>query len=264
MDRERPRVLLSFDVEEFDIPAEFGRMIGDDDQVAVGAKGLERVLMVLERTGVVATLFCTVRFAQACPELIRNAVQRHELGSHGWQHDRLNVEDLMRSREALEHQFGVPVLGFRPARFQPVPAKAVRSAGYQYHSSENPIWLPGRYNHWNKPRTVYRQDGLVQIPISASPVLRFPLFWLAAKNYPEGIFRALTQWTLRRDGYVNLFFHPWELCEVGDWGLPFLVRARDGMKMSQWLERQIRWLQECAEFETLGAFAARYREGDQE
>ncbi|MFQ3670755.1 MAG: polysaccharide deacetylase family protein, partial [Verrucomicrobiia bacterium] len=209
---------------------------------------------VLEERGVVATLFCTVRFATAWSDLIRAAVVRHELGSHGWAHGRLEEGDVRRSREALEERFGVAVEGFRPARFQAVRTEVVREAGYRYQSSENPIWLPGRYNMLGRPRTVYREGGVVQVPISASPGLRLPLFWLAAKNYPESVFRAVAGWTLRRDGYLNLFFHPWEMCDVGRWRLPWVVGRRGGRPMARWLRRQIEWLKERAVFETLGGF----------
>lgn len=249
------RVLLSFDVEEFDLPLEFGRKIDEGEQMVVAGEGLERVLGVLQRCGVLATLFCTARFALARPDLVEAAVGAgHELASHGWEHGRFAEGDLWRSREALESRFGVKVAGFRPARFCPVRVEAVREAGYRYLSSVNPIWLPGRYNQWHRLRTIHEEGGLVQVPIGATPLVRLPLFWLAAKNYPEAFFRGLVGWTLRQDGYVNLFFHPWEFCELRAWGLPWWVRRR-GVGLMGWLEKQLGWLAQRARFEPLGIFA---------
>ncbi len=106
----------------------------------------------------------------------------------------------------LERLSGLPVTGFRRARFGAFDRRALRPAGYAYDSSDNPIWLPGRYNNWGKPRTAYKAaDGLAVLPVSASPLVRYPLFWLSFKHTPPALFRAVSRWTLARDGYLNLF-----------------------------------------------------------
>lgn len=72
---------------------------------------------------------------------------------------------------------------------------------------QNPIWLPGRYNKFFAPRRPYVRDGLVQIPAGTSPLIRWPLFWLAL-NAPLGISKLATTWALASDGDTNLYFHP--------------------------------------------------------
>ena len=263
MTREKPRILLSFDTEEFDLPGEYGEMPPLDVQLEVGARGLEAVLDLLDRLGpeARATFFTTAVFAQNRPALIARLLERHELASHGWSHTTFERGDAARSKEELERLSGRPVLGFRRARFGPFDRAELREAGYRYDSSLNPIWLPGRYNNLGKPRTVHRlPEGPVEIPVSASPCLRFPLFWLAFKHAPLPLFRAATRSALAADGHVNLFFHPWEFTSLEGFRLPGIVTRRAGEGMGDRLEAYLRWLRQQgdAAFETLGEFSARW------
>src|SRR5690625_1695603 len=66
-----PRVMLSFDLEEFDIPTEYGQAVDLDEQMAVGRRGAEATLAMLERLNVPATFFTTAHFAEAHPQLMR-------------------------------------------------------------------------------------------------------------------------------------------------------------------------------------------------
>jgi hypothetical protein len=257
-------VLLSFDAEEFDIPAEYGCTIGADEQLRVGGEGVRRVLGLLERAGVRATFFTTAVFARAFPDLVRRMVgEGHELASHGYAHSSWSDDDLARSRIALQEIAGVPVAGFRRPRMAPTSARKVLEAGYRYNSSENPIWLPGRYNRFFRPRRAYwalldrpgqatppepvvgsQADALLHIPASAAPLLRWPLFWLAFKRAPLCCTRLATRACIARDGYAALYFHPWEFCDLtadGGYALPTRVRQPDGDRLLNRLARYIAW-----------------------
>jgi hypothetical protein len=248
-------VLLSFDAEEFDIPNEYGRRLPEDAQAAVGAEGLSRVLDLLDRTGVPASFFTTVRLAEAAPALIRRLVDSgHELASHGVDHSLWSDGDLRKSRELLEAMGQVPVRGFRRARFQTTSAVALREGGYDYDSSEHPVWIPGRYNGWSIPRRPRLDQGVVRVPVSSSPVVRAPLFWLAFKNYPTGLYRAFCRWTLRTDGILALLFHPWEFCDLEGFGLPRYIGRPDGVALQRRLAALIGELKSLAEFVTYGAW----------
>ena len=50
-----------------------------------------------------------------------------------------------------------------------VSVTAVQKAGYTYDSSINPTYLPGRYNNFHLPRTIYTEENLTHIPASVSP-----------------------------------------------------------------------------------------------
>ena len=263
--RPDPLILLSFDVEEFDIVMERGNAIPVDEQFEVGRRGLEVVLELLDRAPArpKATLFTTAVFAERYAGLTRHAAERHEIASHGYSHaPELKAGDLERSKKSLEDVCGVPVVGFRRARMAPTDPRAIAAAGYTYNSSEHPVWLPGRYNNFFKPRLAYipaEAPTLVNIPVSATPVVRIPLFWLAFKNFPAWVNRLLARWTLGADGAVNFYWHPWEFCDIGGYGLPRLDRAVDGARLLKRLEDHIACLTDRGRFGTFAEYAERVR-----
>jgi hypothetical protein len=248
-------VLLSFDVEEFDFALEYGQDVAEPEQFGVSAEGLVLTLDMLDRLGFTATFFCTAHFALHHEGLIRRVAARHEVASHGFYHSRFEPDDLARSRLALERVCGMPVRGYRHPRLRSLDRRLVRDAGYTYNSSENPVWLPGRYNNLRRPRVAYTEGGLLNVPISATPLIRFPLFWLTFKNVPELLMWAASAWTLWSDGYINVFFHPWEFTRMAGYKIPTVAKRLDGEALLDRLERYLVWLGRRARFVTFGEFA---------
>jgi hypothetical protein len=258
----RQSALLSFDVEEFDLPVEYGRAISLDEQIRVGSEGLERVLDLLARRGVPATLFTTAVFAEARVDLVRRAVSEgHEIASHGWSHSSWDDQDAAKSRGALERIADVPVRGFRMARMAPIGADVLADAGYAYNSSEHPTWIPGRYNNLARPRRPFLSAGgrIVNIPASVSPAVRIPLFWLSFKNMPPVLYRGVVRWTLGADGDANFYFHPWEFADLGGYGLGPLSTGVNGRALVDRLDRFLVWMGRRAEWTTFGTYAERWR-----
>jgi len=258
--QQPPLACLSFDVEEFDAPLERGQQVPDDVQFETSRLGLERVLQVLRVRSAPCTLFCTVRFAQCYPDLIRSAAERHEIASHGWAHARVPVEDLRRSREELERIAGRPVIGFRMPRMAPVSKLELIRAGYRYNASEHPTWLPGRYNNFFKPRRPCFFGELLTIPASVTPVVRFPLFWLSFKNIPGPFYRAACAWSLRWDRSINLYLHPWEFADLSAFNLPAHAKRIDAERLVERFASFIEWLGTRARFATYAELDARFRE----
>jgi hypothetical protein len=120
-----------------------------------------------------------------------------------------------------------------------VDMNEVMKAGFEYDSSINPTWVPGKYNNLHLSRTVYIDQGMKRIPASVSPNLRIPLFWLSFKNFPYAYFKQLTIQTLEKDGYVCLYFHPWEFIDINDLGLPAFTRKLCGQPLLQRLDQLI-------------------------
>jgi peptidoglycan/xylan/chitin deacetylase (PgdA/CDA1 family) len=254
------QILLSFDIEEFDAPQEYGQSIPKEQQLATSLRGLERIVTLLDHLDLTATFFITANFAQHEPACVKQLAQRHEIASHGFWHSSFEENDLAKSRQTLEAISGQTVMGFRRARLAETDRRAIAAAGYRYNSSENPIWLPGRYNHFRDARTAYLTDELLNVPISASPLLRVPLFWLVFKNFPMWLIKATSRRTLGADGYLNIFFHPWEFCDISQTKLPWYVRRRCGQPMLNRLEHYLRWLkQRGGTFITLGEFDKQFR-----
>jgi peptidoglycan/xylan/chitin deacetylase (PgdA/CDA1 family) len=228
-------ILLSFDIEEFDMPFEYNKDISFEDQIEISTRGTNHILDILEKNQVKATFFSTVVFAQNAPDVIKRLLRDgHELASHGYYHSAFDKTHLATSRKALQEISSQDVIGFRMPRMKPVDDDEVRKAGYLYNSSINPTWLPGRYNNLSSPRTVFEKAGIWQIPASVSPNLRFPLFWLSFHNLPLWLYTFLAKSTYKKDGYLNVYFHPWEFTDLTNkerFGFPGYVSKNSGTKM---------------------------------
>lgn len=242
---ERKIVLLSFDIEEFEMPHEYGRSISFEEQMDVSRKGTERILDILSCYQVKATFYTTANFARHATDIIARIVQEgHELASHGWVHHEFEPEHLRMSKDVLEEIGQVPVYGYRMARMMPVPEQEVYAAGYAYNSSINPTFLPGRYNKLGEPRTHFFRENVMQLPASVTPLVRFPLFWLSFHNLPLWLYRALADRTIRHDGYLNVYFHPWEFMAIGPkekYNFPFYVTRNTDRNMMRRFESFVNW-----------------------
>ena len=226
-------IYLSFDIEEFDMPKEYGYDIAFERQIAISRKGLTAILDLLKKHQMRATFFSTVVFAQQVPDLTNRLIEEgHELASHTYYHSDFENEHLKRSKEALEQQFGVPVEGLRMPRMLEVSAEEVKKAGYRYNSSVNPTFLPGRYNKLHVPKRFFNENGLWQIPAAVS-WFRFPLFWLSFHNLPLWLYRFLLKRSVKSIGYAALYFHPWEFTDLHqkEFNFPAYVMRNSGEKM---------------------------------
>lgn len=226
-------ICLSFDIEEFDMPKEYGYDIAFERQIAISRKGLTAILDLLKKHQMRATFFSTVVFAQQVPDLINRLIEEgHELASHTYYHSDFENEHLKRSKEALEQQFGVAVEGLRMPRMLEVSAEEVKKAGYRYNSSVNPTFLPGRYNKLHVPKRFFNENGLWQIPAAVS-WFRFPLFWLSFHNLPLWLYRFLLKRSVKSIGYAALYFHPWEFTDLHqkEFNFPAYVMRNSGEKM---------------------------------
>jgi len=249
-----PLVLMSFDVEEFDIPLEYNFNIDVNEQMQKGKEGLDALLPILQEHQIATTLFTTANFALHFPEAIQQLGKHHEIASHTFYHSAFKNEDLLQSKITLEKISGKKVTGLRMPRMRYVAMGEVIKAGYTYDSSINPTWLPGRYNNFHLPRTKYMDEGMIRLPASVSPNLRLPLFWLGFKNYPYSLFKKLALQTLRKDGYICLYFHPWEFTEINHYNLPNYVKRLCGIGLQERLHRLITDLKQEATFTTIENF----------
>lgn len=237
-------ICLSFDIEEFDTPREYGSPIPEKKQVEISLRGTERILETLMGFGVRATFFCTANFARQRPDIVRRIVREgHEVASHSYYHSKFETSHLLESRLELERITGQTIHGYRSPRMYGADHDELLRAGYTYDSSLNPTYLPGRYNNRKEPRSIFRTaEGIVEIPASVSSPGRLPLFWLSLHNMPLGMYLWLCQGAIRRDGYLNVYFHPWEFVDSiynPDYKLPFYIRRNAGERLACRLGRVI-------------------------
>ena len=252
---KQSKLLLSFDIEEFDLPGEYGAAISTEEKFEISRAGTAAILDLLKDTQTRATFFTTGKFALRYPELISRMVgEHHEVASHGMDHSTFEVSHLQESKAVLEEISGVTVTGFRMARLAPVDKSEIKAAGYSYESSLNPVWLPGRYCNLRAPLLPFQEKcGLWQFPVSAVPGIRFPLFWLSFKNLPLSVYSTATAAAIRLTGYYNMYSHPWEYdsrAKDAAWKIPGYIVRHAGSEQSERLKKLIRNLTGKGEFIT--------------
>jgi len=238
------KLLLSFDIEEFDTPLEYGKSLTFDEQLAPSVEGTKRILSLLEMYHVKATFFCTARFAQMAPDLIKQMIANgHEVASHGYSHSTFLETDIESSKKVLEEITSVDVVGFRMPRMQPIDKARLVKSAYWYDSSLHPTYLPGHYNNRKEPRTLFKHNDIWEIPASVTPHLRIPLFWLSFHLFPWPFYRYLLHQTIKHDTYALIYFHPWEFVALDDqrFGIPRYIRYHTGMNLLNRLEKLIKY-----------------------
>ena len=256
---QKTPLLLSFDIEEFDLPEEYQIQVSNEEKYEISRQGTCRILNLCNANCIKATFFVTGNFARRFPEIIRDmAINGHEIASHGMAHSSFAVTHLAESKAVLEEISGCRVNGFRMARLAPVAKNDILNADFHYESSLNPVWLPGRYNNFRAPLRPFKEEcGLWQFPVSALPGLRFPLFWLSFKNLPLMLYTSMAKFSLHRCGMFNLYSHPWEYVRAAaapKWHIPRYITRHAGEVQAERLEYLINQLRPVGNFMTFSRY----------
>lgn len=250
------KILLTFDLEEFDLPLEFGCRISVEDQINVTNNGLKRLTRLLSEYNIPATFFTTAFFADNNKELIKNLSENHEIASHSISHSAFRETDPSDSKLELERITGKQVYGFRMPLFKKIDKSLIKSAGYRYDSSINPTFIPGRYNKLFTHRKIYidSRSNLIEIPASVVPLIRFPLFWLSFKNIPLPVYTMACKMVIWKDSYLHLYFHPWEFDDLKSFKIPRYIKKLSGKPFSERFEKLIVELRGKGDFSTITDF----------
>jgi peptidoglycan/xylan/chitin deacetylase (PgdA/CDA1 family) len=250
------KILLTFDIEEFDLPLEYNCPISAENQIQISVEGLHSMNEILDMHSIVSTCFITSYFAGLNPSLIQNLARKHEIASHSHHHSQFEDSDIEKSKKILEEITQTTVSGFRMPRLQKIDYNRLKAAGYLYDSSLNPAYLPGRYNHFNKPRTIFPEpaSNFPIVPMSVSPNIRFPLFWLSFKNIPLSLYFAFCKQCLAHDSYLHLYFHPWEFADISSFSIPGYIKRVSGKEYVQRFEKLLQFLMKQGEFTTTSSF----------
>lgn len=267
----RPALLLTFDVEEFDLPRERGRPLARATECTVTRRGVETLLPLLAQHRVRATFFVTARFAAAAAPCVRAiAAAGHEVAAHGFCHaddyatmpPLTAVARLRRCRALLEQIAASPARGIRAPRLRPPSTKLLAEAGFDYDASAHPTWMPGRYNDLRLPRRVFHDGHLVRVPISVLPGVRWPISWLWFRTLGSPL-NLLAAWSATRfANYLQLYFHPWEAMDIHPF-VPRWLAVRSGAPFVAAVDRLLAWAQPRFVARTVGEvvadFDARFR-----
>lgn len=252
----KKKILLTFDLEEFDLPLEYGCSISEENQITTTNTGLQRLTGLLSKYNIPATFFTTSLYANKNKEIVKNLSSDHEIASHSKSHSVFQEADLLDSKSDLEKITGKQVYGFRMPRFMAIDKSKIKAADYYYDSSINPTYIPGRYNNLLQQRKLYldKKSSLIEIPVSVSPFIRFPLFWLSFKNIPFPIYFHMCKQTIRKDSYLNLCFHPWEFAELESFKIPGYIKNISGSFLAERFEKLILELMGTGDFSTIASF----------
>jgi polysaccharide deacetylase family protein (PEP-CTERM system associated) len=196
------------------------------------AASTERLLVLLDEHRVKGTFFVLGWVANHLPQLVKRiAAQGHEIACHGYSHELIYrqspsvfAEETRRSKELLEDQTGLPVVGYRAASFSITPRSlwaldTLIELGFTYDSSIFPV----RHDRYGMPGAS-RAPGPVQAP-SGREIAEFPMSTavigpLRVPVSGGGYFRLLPYWFTRnslraineREGMPFTFYlHPWEI-----------------------------------------------------
>src|SRR3989344_2943151 len=93
-------ILLTFDIEEFDLPLELGKDISENEQFEISKGGTEEVLELLYKNNLRSTFFLSAKFSKLYPNLIRKISKQHEIGLHCLEHK--DNYSKMNEEEAIE------------------------------------------------------------------------------------------------------------------------------------------------------------------
>ena len=250
------RILLTFDLEEFDLPLEFGCPISDEDQINVTNNGLQRLTSFLSKYNISATFFTTALYADKNKELIKSLSANHEIASHSKCHSDFKETDPLDSKIEIERITGKQIYGFRMPRFRKIDISIIKAAGYSYDSSINPTFIPGRYNNLFTQRKIYFdiRSNLIEIPVSVSPLIRFPLFWLSFKIIPLPIYCFMCKMAILKDSYLHLYFHPWEFDDLESFNIPGYIKNLSGKPFLERFEKLIVKLRKTGDFSTISGY----------
>ncbi len=247
-------ILLTFDIEEFDLPLEFDKKISEEEQFEISRKGTEKIFDLLEKNNIEATFFVSAKFAKQYPELIKKISQVHEVGLHCYEHrddySKMNEEEalerLKNGKDLIEKIINKKIIGFRAPRYQYPDYKIIKELGFRYDSSLLPAYIPlsstytlGKFNNLFKDRRSFKEKGLWILPITVTPLIRIPFTWITFRNLNSFYYKISTYLNLLNNDFINLVLHPWEFVDLEKMDLPKLIKRNTGDKLINKLQDYI-------------------------
>lgn len=237
------KILLTFDVEEFDLPREFNQAISEKESYEASKQGLNNLRKLLEKHNIGATFFTTTNFAKEYPQLIRELVAKdYEIASHGYSHSddySNNFPKIEQAKKEIEKITRTKIKGFRAPRFGIKKIAALHDLGFVYDSSMHPTFIPGRYFNIHQKRGIHKIGNITEIPLSTLPFFRLPIFWLAFKNSPPFYPKTFTRLNFAGSDYTMLVFHPWEFADLSKIKIPKYIKAKHSQELLNLLEKYI-------------------------
>lgn len=239
--------------------------------------GLERILQVLDKFQIKATLFWLGWLAERHPELVERCKNEgHEIASHGYDHvlaykvgRKWFAEDIRRGKKTLEDIIGCEVKGFRAAGFSVKNNtqwvfNEIRAAGFSYDSSTFPCnrGHGGMSNGLIEPHVLNTSAGeLVEIPQSVIEIFGKRMSFFGG-GYLRLSPKALIEWGIRRLDKAGrpliVYVHPREVdADHPRLQLPLFRRFKCYVNLKTTLPK-LKWLCENHSYVTMAEIAKQY------
>lgn len=204
-----------------------------------------------------STLFILGKFAEEEPHIMDIVRENgYELASHGYSHVDLRTLPFSQLRKELSQSgklfsskgFRAPYYGFDKDMVTQLELH------FKYDSSLVPV-----RNTTKMVLTIHMlTESLMEIPISTVGVV--PLTSMSLRLFPLPIVKGLACLVLKRDGYLVVNVHPWELCEVPQAAVPFYVKMNTGPRFAKKISEFLTFLKRIgAEFVTMEQIYEYYR-----
>ena len=241
------KIMLTFDLEEFDLPREFNIFISEERMFSITKKGVYELKRILDKHNVRATFFTTANFAKKYPSLVKELSQRHEIACHGFSHSDDYSEDISNAniaKKEIEQIICKSISGFRAPRFKIKKIESLHDSGFKYDSSVNPTIAPGKYCNLSEKRVINKKGKILEIPLSTLPLfpfLRAPMNWYSFRIFPTIYSKIHTLLNNLTSTYQMLLIHPWEFVDLRNSTLPNEFRKNTGKVLSRRLENYIKF-----------------------
>lgn len=217
--------VFSIDVEDWyhGIELPQNQWAGKEDRIE---RGLKSVLDLLKRSGTKGTFFVLGWVAERHGDLIKSiAEQNHELGSHGYSHQKVYDlspdefrSEIRKTKEILERLTGKVINAHRSPFFSITRSalwalKILKDEGYSVDCSISPVktW---RYGIEGSPTHPYRIKDLdlLEFPVSTLRVLTRTIGIGGAyfRILPFAMTEAGIRRSLEAHGAAMFYAHPWE------------------------------------------------------
>lgn len=246
-------LLLTFDIEEF-IPKECGDKANEEIFYEISKNGFNKILDLLKKNEIRATLFTTLKFAENFPTLIGRAINENcEIALHGYSHkhrykkmpQKEALKYLSLAKKSLEENFKIKIRGFRAPQMSHPSYKLLKKIGIEYDSSYHPTYVPGHYNYFFKTRKIHLDQDVKIIPVSVTPLIRLPFSWVWFRNMPLIYSKMCTSLNLTNTNYINLYFHSWEFVSLNNQkynkNISPLIIKNTGKQLHSKLQKYIQW-----------------------
>ena len=234
-------ILLTFDVEEFDLPREHSIYLTTEQEFKISKQGLISILELLSKHKIIATFFTTATFAKTYPKLIKSISDKeHEIACHGYSHqdnylDNKDFQKINKAKKEIEKIIKTKINSFRAPRFQIKKISHLAEFGFKYDSSIHPTFVPGRYIKLSEKRNIHKIGNITEIPPTTLPLFRIPISWIFFKNTPTFWHKLFTKINHLSSNYTMLLFHPWEFSDLRKILIPNYIKTKAKNKLEKYI-----------------------------